>query len=138
MRGHCSLLSVKCLLLCFGPTLLLFPEHEVFEKGMVGSEVRDAQSGNAVANAAFKNETANERRGPGGSNAQGSCERAFIEHLLRRQRRVTFPNHTVMISSVLTCVMQEVAPERFHPRSCSHLDGLVNVTIAPATAGPVV
>lgn len=48
--------------------ILFFPQQEIFQKRVMRGEARDADAGEAVAEAALENEAAQERGGRGGGD----------------------------------------------------------------------
>jgi hypothetical protein len=61
-----SLVTVHGLRFTF---FLHFPEHEVFQKRVVGGEARDGEAGETVAEAAFEDEAADKGRRGGRGDA---------------------------------------------------------------------
>src|SRR5215210_9238495 len=77
--------------------VLHFPQHDVFEKGVVRGEACDGEAGEAVAEAALEDEAAREGRRGGRGDAERRSAAARLEHLSRGQRRVTLADHAVVV-----------------------------------------
>src|SRR5215204_2799030 len=118
--------------------VLHFPEHEVFEEGVVRGEACDGKTGKAVAEAALEEKAAREGRRAGRGDAQRRGAPAGLEHLTCGQRSVALADHAVVMRGIAHAVVEEVAAERPDARAGGHLHRLVDVRALPAAAPAVV
>lgn len=103
----------------------------MFQKGMVRGEARDGESGEAIAKAAFEDETAHERRGSSESYLERGGAPSCLEHLSCSEGSVSLADHAVVVRSVAHTEVEHVASENLDAAARVHLDRFVNMRALP-------
>src|SRR5882724_1176900 len=100
---------------------------------MMGSKTGNRETGQTIAKTTLQQITSQKscRTSSGNLHSRGSA--SFFEHLTGCERRVTFPDHSMMVRRIVRCVVKNIALNVFSPAAVSHFHRLMNVSGRPLT-----